>query len=192
MKTSNGNVLQKTISKVFPINADAALVELLFLLIVGVTAVLLRAYLRVPMQIPGHHGLEVMAILIIGRAISKISIASSISTIFSALSIFIFGFGLKDPFLPFIYIAMGMSIDILYAFLKQKKYVLLIFALIGGISYMIIPISRILITLSTGFQYQSFIKHAFYAPLFTHFAFGAAGAVLGAGLIYSLKRLKKQ
>ncbi len=190
MKESTGNVFQKSISRVFPIDRNAALLQVLLLTFLGAFAVFLRARLRVPLQIPGHHGLEVMAILIIGRYVSKISIATSISTLAAALCIFIPFLGFKDPFLPAIYIIMGITIDMLYNAFKQRKH-LVIFAIIGAVGYMMIPISRIILTLLTGYPYKSLIKNGFLMPVATHFLFGLLGAILGAGLIISIKRLKK-
>jgi hypothetical protein len=54
-----------------------------------------------------------------------------------------------------------------------------------------IPISRIILTLLTGYPYKSLIKNGFLMPVATHFLFGLLGAILGAGLIISIKRLKK-
>ncbi|MCD4745607.1 MAG: hypothetical protein K8R58_04855 [Bacteroidales bacterium] len=185
----NGKLQQKTISKAFPIDRTAF--EIIILSLLGAFAIVLRAKLRIPLQMPGHHGLEVMAILLIGRNMSKIPIASSISTFVAALFILFPFIGFKDPFLPIIYILMGVTIDFTYKYFKQYRANIIFFALLGGIAYMVIPLSRILIHFTTGYPYQSLIKGGYIYPVISHFIFGVAGAVLAAGVIYSTKKILK-
>ncbi len=185
----NSKSQQRSISKAFPIS-NSALLETLLLVGLGALAIVLRAKLRIPINIPGHHGLEVMALLMAGRRVSKIKFATSISTLTAAILIFFPFMGFKDPFLPAIYIIMGLAIDFLYgAFPKWQKNIIFI-SLLGGFTYMIIPLSRIVISLTTGMPYGSLFKHGFVAPVFIHFAFGMIGALVGAGLISTLRRKK--
>jgi ABC-type Fe3+-siderophore transport system permease subunit len=188
----NGEFVQKTISKAFPIERNQTIREILILAFLGVFAVVLRAKLRIPLSMPGHHGLEVMAIFLIGRSFSRISLASTILAVAAAFTILIPFFGFKDPFLPIIYILMGVAIDFLYKNIKGFNSNIVLFAILGGISYMIIPLSRIVIHLLTGFPYNSFIKAGYFLPVLSHFVFGLAGALLAASLINFTKRLRKQ
>lgn len=185
----NGQSQPKTTSKALAINKVA--LEVFLLTLLGAFAIVLRANLRIPLQMPGHHGLEVMALLLIGRSVSKISIASSISTLAAALLIAFPFMGFKDPFLPVIYIMMGAVIDFSYKYFKSSKPQVFFFALIGGISYSMIPLSRIIIHFTTGYPYQFLAKGGYVIPVFSHFLFGSLGALLAAGLIYSTKRLTK-
>jgi len=187
----NGNMYQKSISKTFQTNTLSIVFEILFLLLLGVSAVMLRSYLRIPMNIPGRHGLEFMAILIIGRRVSKIPFASVIAMIGASSIMFVPFIGIKDPFLPVIYLLMGIVLDSLYFVFRNPSNRLAILTLIGGLAYMVIPISRVGIYLFTGVIDHSFIKWGFAIPIVSHFVFGIAGALLGAGLIYSIKKLKK-
>lgn len=43
------------------------------LLVLGVVAGLLQVHLRYPLNIPGHHGLEWMALLLFGRCLEHIA-----------------------------------------------------------------------------------------------------------------------
>jgi len=191
MKNVNGNVSQRTIPKVFPTDRSVTVLEMILLVLLGVFAITLRMKLRIPVGIPGHHGLEVMALLMAGRYISRISVASSISALAAALFMFFPFMGIKDPFLPAIYIIMGISLDLIYYAFKDYKKYLALFALMGGIAYMMIPVCRMLITAFTGYPYNSLIKGGFFYPMAMHFLFGMAGALFGAGLIYSINRLRK-
>ncbi|MBN2236672.1 MAG: hypothetical protein JW729_03880 [Bacteroidales bacterium] len=184
----NGKFQAKSTSKALAINKLA--LEVLILSIVGLFAVVLRAKLRIPLSMSGHHGLEVMALLLIGRSVSKLSMASSISTLAAALLIFFPFMGFKDPFLPIIYLLMGANIDFMYQKLKQSKLQLFIFVLIGALSYSIIPSSRILIHISTGYPYESLLKAGYAYTVFSHFIFGALGGLLAFGLVYTTKKIR--
>lgn len=187
----NGNVSQKTISKAYQTNTLSLVLEILLLLTLGISAIVVRSYLRIPLGIPGRHGLEFMAILMIGRRISKIPFASVIAMIGATSFMFMPFIGIKDPFLPVIYLIMGIVLDILYFAFKNPANRLAILSLIGGLAYMVIPISRLGVYLCTGVLERSFIKSGFIIPILSHFAFGLAGALLGAGLIFSIKRIRK-
>lgn len=187
----NGNLSQKTISKVYQTNTLSVILEIAFLFVLGVSAIVLRSYLRIPLGIPGRHGLEFMALLMIGRRVSKLPFASVIAMLGAISFMFVPFLGIKDPFLPVIYLIMGIVLDGLYFSFKNTDNRLVIISLIGGLAYMVIPISRLGIYLFTGVLEKSFIKLGFIIPILSHFAFGVAGALLGAGLIYSVKKIKK-
>lgn len=192
MQTMNGSASQKTISKVYQTNTLSLVLEVLFLIVLGISAIVLRSYLRIPLGIPGRHGLEFMAILMIGRRVSKIPFASVIAMIGATSFMFMPFIGIKDPFLPVIYLIMGIVLDILYFAFKNPTNRLAILSLIGGLAYMVIPVSRIGVYLFTGVLESSFIKSGFIIPLLSHFAFGVAGALLGAGFIFSIKRIRRK
>lgn len=188
----NGKPQVRTISKAFPTSKSAIWIEVLLLGFIGILAVVLRAKLRIPLNMPGHHGLEVMALLLIARSNTKLSFGASISTLFAALFIMFPFMGFKDPFLPLIYMIMGFGIDIFYKFYSKVKESVFFFAVLGGLAYMLIPLSRTIIHLLTGYPYSSIIKGGFFLPLVSHFIFGAAGALLAASLIYSTKKILKK
>lgn len=189
MQSMIGKPQARNISKVFPTSRNVIWIEVLLLGFVGILAVVLRAKLRIPLNMPGHHGLEVMALLLLARSNSKISFAASISTFFAALFILFPFMGFKDPFLPLIYIVMGFGIDILYKFYYKVKESVFFFAIMGGLAYTMIPLCRIAIYSLTGYPYSSLIKGGFILPVLSHFIFGVAGAVLAASLIYTTKKV---
>lgn len=183
---------QRIISKLFPIDRSKLITEIIILSLLGAFAVVLRAKLRIPLNMPGHHGFEVMAVLLIGRHISKISIASSISSLAAALFIFFPFLGFKDPFLPLIYLIMGVSIDVLYTVSKKYHKDFLTFAIIGGLAYSLIPVCRILIQATGMYEYALFIKSGYVIPIISHFIFGLAGGLLATGMVnFSKRQLNK-
>ncbi|HSH52886.1 MAG TPA: hypothetical protein VK982_14265 [Bacteroidales bacterium] len=188
----NGNLSQKAISKAFQTNTVSVVFEILFLFVLGISAIVVRSYLRIPLGIPGRHGLEFMAFIMIGRRISKLPFASVIAMLGATSFMFVPFIGIKDPFLPIIYIIMGVVIDSLYLACKKSNNRLAILSLIGGIAYMVIPVSRIGIYLFTGILENSLVKSGFIIPILSHFVFGVAGTMLGTGLIYSIKRIRNK
>lgn len=186
MKIMNGKSQLRTISKAFPVSISV--LEVLFLVLLGVIAVVLRAKLRIPMQMPGRHGLEVMALLMIGRKASDLPIATSISTLAASLMVLFPFMGFSDPSMPVIYLLMGVVIDVLYRFVRLFRENIILFSALGGIAYMVIPLSRIVVHFTTGYIYPSFARTGYLYPVFTHFLFGAGGALLAGAVVYAVKR----
>lgn len=191
MKTMNGSMYQKSLSKTFQTSTLSIVFEILLLLFLGISAILLRTYLRIPLNIPGRHGLEFMAILMIARRSSNLPFASIVTMLGAAGFMFFPFIGIKDPFLPIIYVVMGIVLDALFIAFNKPNNRLALLTLIGGIAYMVIPVGRIIMYLFTGILESSFIKWGFVVPVISHFIFGLAGALLGAGLVLSLKKLRK-
>ncbi|PLX06367.1 MAG: hypothetical protein C0596_18030 [Marinilabiliales bacterium] len=190
MKIMNLKLHPKSTSKALATNY-ASLVEVLILMGVGALAIILRAKLRIPINIPGHHGVEVMALIIAGRSLSNFKPASTISTLAASILILFPFMGFKDPFLPAIYITMGLTIDFLFVSFEKFRKNIVFLALLGGVSYMIIPLSRLLINLTTGYPYNSLLKHGIIAKIALHLTFGMFGALLGAGISMPFIRKKQ-
>ncbi len=189
----NGNVRQKNLSKEFLTNLTIERVlEILLLVLSGALAIVLHARLRTPINVPGHHGLEFMAIIVAARLSSKIKWASSISAIGIGIFILFPVLGFSDPMAGINYMLPCLLLDVGYNSIGSMKNRKLVFSIIAGVAYMMIPLSRIIVTLSTGYPYSSFIKHGFFTPLATFFIFGLLGGALGLGLNLLGKRLVKK
>ena len=92
----NGKLSQKSILSLSLTRKQSVLIEILLLILTGVFIATLRAYLRVPLNIPGRHGIEVMGILMAARMISGQSFASSITMIASGAMMFLPFMGFKE------------------------------------------------------------------------------------------------
>jgi hypothetical protein len=183
MNTSSS---QKTVSSVTAAKVLLQIAEILALLGIGVIGVLLHAKFRFPLKLPGHHGVIYMALLIGGRLLSKKPYASSLSSVGAAMML-MFPLGFKDPFMPLIFLLPGFITDLGYRLFGQRSKNIFLLALVCGISYMTIPLSRMIITTITGFPYGSFIG-GFLWPTFTHLLFGFAGGLAGTALIRAFRR----
>lgn len=179
----------KTISGLTHSRSLGMLLEVLFLLGIGAVAILLHARFRSPINIPGHHGIEFMALLLLGRVSSNLRFASSISSLGIGLFLLFPVFGFSDPMMGFNYMLPGMFLDISYQLGGKMNTKIWFLAIIAGFSYMMIPISRLLISTFSGYQYLAFIKHGFLVPFATHLLFGLSGGLLGTGVSRIFKKL---
>jgi hypothetical protein len=130
-----------------------------------------------------------MAILLSGRMLSNKSYASSLSSI-GAAAMLLMPLGFKDPFLPVIYLFPGFIVDVIYYNLKSVQTKVIFLAIICGVAYMTIPITRIIITTVTGFPYGSLLTGFLY-PVITHFTFGFTGGLIASGA-FSIFRKRKE
>ena len=179
----------RTISKAFPTSLAIA-IQVLLLLMTGFLATWLHFRFRIPLNMPGRHGLEFMVLVMGARALSNLKVPSTITVTGSILATMIPGLGYGDPLLPFTYLLMGVTID--FAWYKWRTiWVLLpLAALLGGFVYSLIPILRMFISPFFGVIHNS-LKAGLLFPWFTHFAFGFIGSLAGVGVALGIKKLKK-
>ncbi len=179
MKNITTGVLQRSLSKVLPNKTIATIVEVLFLFLIGMLAVTLHAKLRIPMGIPGKHGVLFMFLLISAYSFSKFRFATLISCAGASILLFTNVLAFDDPFMVYEYMALGFVMDLLLNGVPRLQSKVWFIAIVCGISWMIIPLSREIIHLTTGFYFNSLLK-GFFIPVMTHFAAGFTGGILGA------------
>ena len=182
MENIFGKSQARTISGLTHNRSLGLLLELLFLLGIGAVAILLHARLRTPLNIPGHHGIEFMGLLLLGRMTSNLRFASTISSLGIGLLLMFPVFGFSDPMMGFNYMLPGLFLDVFYQLGGQQRKNIWFLAIVAGLSYITIPFSRLLISSSTGYLYGAFIKHGFITPFITYLLFGLSGGLLGTGV----------
>jgi hypothetical protein len=166
-----------------------SIAEFIFLFLLGATAIVLHSKLRIPLHLPGRHGIEFMMLLLIGRSVSSFRYASSISTLGVSAMLVVPMLGFTDPFVAVNFILPGIAIDLCYNIFPKIHKNIWLLALSAGIAYALIPISRLLISLSTGYMYASFLGGFLY-PLATHFGFGFIGGLGGSALVKAVSKRK--
>lgn len=185
----NGALLPKNESKSF-LNSRA-LVEALFLVGLGVAAVWLHTTLRLPLKMPGRHGIEWMALLLMGRALSRRRGAASLSAAGAAGAAFFPMFAVTDdPFVWLTYLVPGVLVDVLFAALPRWQANVVFLGLLGALAHATKPVIRYFIGLASGGMHSSLIAGLGY-PLATHLLFGLIGGLIGGGVILAVRRLKK-
>ncbi len=187
MTTASGALRAKTLSSSFPISDQLAWQEALLLMGLGAAVVVMHAAFRWDLRLPGHHGLEWMAVLILGRTTSRYRWASTVSSLTAAGLAMLPAWGFGDPFAWLTYFLPGLVIDLLYVVSGTQRSNLWFLGLLGGLALATKPLARVGISLVTGWPYGSLLYGVAY-PLATHLLFGVLGALLGAGLVFTLNR----
>lgn len=183
-----GKLLQKNISERFHSPALSYVLEAILLLGLGMLAITLHAKWRYPLNIPGHHGMEFMAILMLGRSLSRFRFASGISSLGIGVLLLFPVFGFSDPMMGFNYMLPGFALDLLYSRMTGIRKMWPRAALVAGAAYLLIPASRLAMMFIAGFPYAVFLKHGFIVPLLSFFIFGAMGGLIGSGVSSFFKK----
>ena len=160
----------------------ALLAELLLLFAGGVLAAVLHAKLRIPLNTPGHHGLEFMAIYVLIRMASNVRYAASMATLGTGIALLIPGIGASDPLHSFSYLLPGIVLDLLYPYVSKKNFRWLTIILLAGMAYASIPMSRLMVNLASGYTYMAFVKYGALYTILSFFFFGMMGGMLGLGM----------
>lgn len=188
----NGNVLRKTTLGLSHRTWISVVLEGFLLILLGVLAITLHARMRTPLNIPGHHGIEFMAIFIILRMGSNLKFAGSVSSLGIGLLLLFPVLDFKDPFMGFNYMLPGIMLDFLYLSFPRWRKNLIFVCLIAGLAYFTIPLSRLILMTITGYPYQTFIKHGQILPVFSFLFFGIAGGLAGKGVVFTWNKYIKK
>jgi hypothetical protein len=178
----NGNSPEKRLSGL-SLNLDITYILEAFLLIMaGGLAAYMHFHVRLPLNMPGHHGLEFMAILALVRLSSRFRYAGMISMIGTGIVLLVPGLGGGTLLHGFAYLLPGIILDLVYGAGKERMRMLFVIAFFSGIAYMAIPLSRMILNALTGYPYMAFVKHGMIYTIFSFFFFGMMGGLLGYGL----------
>jgi len=178
----NGNSPQK---KSFALSHNfniALILELLLIMFGGALAAYMHFKLRIPLNLPGHHGLEFMAIFVLIRLESNLKYAATLATLGVGFLLLFPGLGSANPLHSMGYLLPGIMLDLIYNYNKNRMRLLFVAAIIAGISYMSIPLSRLFVNVISGYPYMAFIKFGVMYTILSFLFFGMLGGVLGYGL----------
>ena len=92
------------------------------------------------------------------------------------------GMGAGTPLHSLSYLLPGIMLDMLYRLSGGRSQVLFLAAIIGGLAYMSIPLSRLILHLISGYPYMAFVKFGALYTTLSFFFFGLLGGALGYGL----------
>ena len=187
MEQVSGKLFQRNILKILTNKLITEILEVIFLLLIGMLAITIHSKLRIPMGIPGKHGILFMFLMIAGKMASRFPFAASISSIGASSLLYFNVLGFTDPFLPVIYLFVGFSLDLMFlAYGRREKSAILI-AFFCGLSYMFIPLIRIFISTIIHIPYLSLLGNIFFT-LVMHIIFGFIGGLLGVKLIQTANK----
>jgi hypothetical protein len=161
--------------------------EVLLLIGSGVTAVLLHRSTDLSLGLPGHHGIEWMALMIIGRASSRFRGAGTLTSIgasFASTLPFLQG---GNPYAWLFYLLPGIVMDFAFRYLPRYADKLWFLILLGGLAHLTKPIGQLTINLITGWPFGSF-RYGVVYPFASHLLFGMIGGLLGALILLGVRR----
>ncbi|MFQ5943989.1 MAG: hypothetical protein ACE5JF_10590 [Anaerolineales bacterium] len=184
MAKSDGISLTSRLSKLYRTSAFA---ETLFLIGIGILAVTLHAYLRLPLKVPGHKGLIWIGLLMIGRLASQRRWAATTTSTSAAVTTLLPIMGFKDPLDTAVFLISGIVVDL--GFLLSPRFVVSFWgvALLGALSHATKPVAKSLASAGSGLSYPSLMTGVAY-PLLLHALFGAVGAILAVISIRLIRR----
>lgn len=161
--------------------------ELVLLFGAGVIAVVLHQSFRLPLRMPGYHGMEWFAILVLARLASDRNTAGMAVGVGAAVTALFYagGMGLDGKSAQAVtYLLQGCLID---AFLFKPVMRLPFYVWIpiaGSLAHMVSPITKNAFSgLSAGALQFGVLLNGISYPLMTHALFGAGGATIGL-LVY--------
>lgn len=163
----------------------------LFLASLGVAIVVLEQAFRWPLQLPGHHGLEAMALLALGRLSCSGRWPATLVGASAALAAPLVGAD-HGALMPIFYVLPGVIVDAGYRLWPRlMSRVLLALPLLTALAFASKPVVRIIANQLFGMQFGSLRAGPVY-PILTHLMFGFLGA-LAAVLVwrYTEHRLRE-
>lgn len=194
MKNTDTKFWKKTALNPYVHEADGNL-TLLALFLLGVLVAMLHLHLRIRgLNIPGHHGLELMTILLFGRMQSShrwaaVLIASGAATTFMLHASYL---PLGNTIKPAVFYILNAAIlDCLFNITPRKLPDIFKGVLFGGLSFIIKPIIYIPIAIYLEVSFGSISKHGYFVPVLTHFTFGTIGAMCGITLVNLMTHNRK-
>ncbi len=150
--------------------------RLAFLIGLGAMTVLLHDSFNLALKMPGHHGLETMFLLVIGR----LSCANPWSATIVALSA-VTTAGFMSPGMGIhggvLLLAPGLVLDLAVRVMPNWRAQMFVLPLLAATAFAMKPLIRLLFSKTMGLQYGS-IQNGVMYPLSTHFLFGLTGAVI--------------
>jgi hypothetical protein len=166
------------IDLVGPLTAGRAL----FLISLGVAIVLLEQAFRWPLQLPGHHGLEAMALLVFGRLSCTNPWSATLVGASAAVAAPLVGAD-HGVLMPLFYVLPGIVLDAGYRLWPRLVgQALLFLPLVAAVAFAGKPVVRVIANQLFGMQFGSLRAGPVY-PILTHLMFGFLGA-LAAVLVW--------
>ena len=184
MHTTNTRFWKKRSLSQFVLEDNGDL-SLFVLFSLGIIAAFLHQHLRMGLNIPGHHGLEWMTLLVFGRMQSRhhwaaLVLAGGAASTYMLQTTYM---PLAHSFKPaLIYLLNGVCVDVLFRLSSGKLPLLFKGMLLGGVSYMAKPVVLIPVAILFDMSFGSFSKYGYLYPVLTHFMFGSIGAIAGISL----------
>ncbi len=176
MATTIGNSSPaKLFGAIDPVGA-LKLQRLLFLLALGAAIVILHKVVHYPLKMPGHHGLETMMLLVLGRLCCTHRWAATVVAVGASGTVVAVGagHGLLDPVL---YLVPALALDLGVLLLPAWRHSGVVLPLLAALAHATKPLIRWVGAEALDLKFGSLVNGLAY-PVGTHLMFGAAGATV--------------
>jgi hypothetical protein len=187
----NGTSSLKSTLKSFPTEWSLSWIEALLLIGSGVVAVILHRAFDTSPGLPGHHGIEWMALMIIGRASSKYRGAGTLTSIGASFASVLPFLHTDNPFTWLFYLLPGPLMDLAFRYLPRYANKLWFMVLLGGFAHATKPVGQLIVNLISGWPFGSFRFGVVY-PFASHLFFGMIGGLLGALVVLGIHLASKK
>lgn len=161
-----------TIELVGPLTAG----RFLFLAALGALTILLHETFHYPLKMPGHHGLEAMALLVIGRLSCTNPWSATIVGVSTALTALSTG-AEHDIASALLNIAPGAVLDTAVILFPSWRAQMLVLPVAVAFAHAAKPLIRFGLMQGFGMNFGS-LRYGVMYPVSTHLAYGFAGGLI--------------
>jgi hypothetical protein len=153
--------------------------ELLLLIGAGMLVIMSHKILRWPLDMPGHHGLEFMAIFVFLRLASTQTWAATIASVGAIISTGLFSDTSSSMGIGMLILAIqGFSLDLLYNHLTLRGRLVFLLPLFAALVHAIKPISKFFAQDHLSI-YSDSLSSGLMIPFMSHCLFGFFGGLFG-------------
>jgi hypothetical protein len=190
MPDISGNSSPKRLFGAIDLSGSLSVGRFLWLVSAGVAIVALEAAFRWPLQLPGHHGIEAMALLALARLSCRHPVSASISGASAALAAPLFGAD-HGPLMPLFYLLPAVLLDLGWRLRPRFGGLLLFVPLLTAVAFASKPVVRVLANAVFGMQFGSLRSGPVY-PILTHLLFGFVGGLAAVLLWRATERASRE
>jgi hypothetical protein len=176
MTVTSGDSFQERKSGAIEPLGELTRERLMLLLALGAGVVILEELFRFALKLPGHHGLEAMALLAFARLSCHYRWSASIAAVASAATAAALGVG-HGALTPVLYLLPGLFIDLGVMLVPAWRRGLLWLPLFAAFGYAAKPVVKWFAMQGIGLEFGSLLNGLAY-PFSTHLVFGFTGALV--------------
>ena len=163
--------------------------ELVVLALLAALVALSKAFLRLPLHLPGHTGITWMAILLVSRALVRRPGAGTLVGLISGLLAVMIVGGREGLLLWVKYLTPGMIVDLGALLSGERLDNLFVAVIVGATANAAKLLTSLIISLMLGIP-TGYIVLGLGLAATTHVVFGGLGGWLGSLVVKTLRRLR--
>lgn len=171
----DGNSYPRKLFGAIELSGGLSAGRLLWLLSLGVGIAALEQAFRWPLQMPGHHGIEAMALLMLGRLSCTSPWSATVAAAGAAVAAPALG-AEHGVLMPLFYLLPGALLDLGYRLRPRPGGFALYLPLVAALAWAAKPLLRVLANATLGMQFGSLRAGPVY-PILTHLMFGFVGGL---------------